>query len=194
MGLRLNKLAFEWESLQMDQEYFITLARYNRWANKRIFAACEQLSEDDYRKQRDGVFLSIHLTLNHILLIDRIWMCRLRDKKIKIDTLRKELHSSRDALRIARKMRDDKIILAVERMKKRHLQRTLDYVDRRGEAHSTPMPYVLAHMFNHATHHRGQVHDMLSETDVPPPTVDLIDFVRWEQKKKKKSKKKGASK
>jgi len=168
----------------MDLEYFLTLARYNRWANERIYSACEELPLEEYKKQREATFLSIHMTLNHILLIDRIWMSRIKNKKIKVKTLRKELYTDRAALRIARKMKDDKIILLVKRLRKKHLDTNLEYEDRRGEFHSNPVKYVLAHMFNHATHHRGNVHDMLSQTSILPPSMDLIDFVREEHSKK----------
>lgn len=174
----------------MDLDFFMTMARYNRWANKRIYGACQQLSEEEYRKQRDGVFLSIHRTLNHVLLVDRIWMNRIRGKKLKVTTLRKELYSDRAALRIARKMKDSKISRLITKVKKRHMEGAVRYEDRDGVPHATPLPYVLAHMFNHQAHHRGQVHNMLSQTDVPPPSIDLIDFIRIEEKKKARKAKK----
>ncbi|MCW9033775.1 MAG: DinB family protein [Rhodospirillales bacterium] len=172
----------------MDLEYFQTLARYNKWANKRIYTACAELSLDEYKKQRQATFLSIHMTLNHILLIDRIWLSRIRNKKITIKTLRKELYTDRAALRIARKLKDDKIILVLKRFRHKHLDKKLEYEDRRGQFHSNPTRYILGHMFNHATHHRGNVHDMLSQTSAAPPSIDLIDFVRHEQAKKEKKK------
>ncbi len=176
----------------MDLKYFQTLARYNRWANKRIYHACAELPLEEYKKQRQSTFLSIHMTLNHVLLIDRIWMSRFKKKKMTIKTLRKELHTDRAALRIARKMKDDKLLRLVKRLSEQELEQTLDYEDRRGEFHSNQVKFVLAHIFNHATHHRGHVHDMLSQTVINPPSIDLIDFVREEQvrKEKKKAKKK----
>jgi uncharacterized damage-inducible protein DinB len=60
------------------------------------------------------------------------------------------------------------------------LDQPLDYHDSRGDRLETPLRLVLGHFFNHQAHHRGQAHGLLSQTDVPPPPLDLILFVRQE--------------
>ena len=58
------------------REQFTTLARYNRWANRRVYEACAALSDADYRRPRPAFFGSIHGTLNHLLAGDRVWLGR----------------------------------------------------------------------------------------------------------------------
>jgi uncharacterized damage-inducible protein DinB len=63
----------------MDSTYFQILARYNRWANQRLYTACLDLSPNDYHADRSAYFKSIGNTLNHILVADRLWMARFND-------------------------------------------------------------------------------------------------------------------
>jgi uncharacterized damage-inducible protein DinB len=58
------------------------------------------------------------------------------------------------------------------------LDQPLDYRDSRGDRRETPLRLVLGHFFNHQAHHRGQAHGLLSQTEVPPPPLDLIAFLR----------------
>ena len=61
----------------MMLEHLRRMARYNAWANRRLYAACAQLAADEYRKPRPAFFGSIHATLNHLLVVDRIWLARI---------------------------------------------------------------------------------------------------------------------
>ena len=47
-----------------------------------------------------------------------------------------------------------------------------------GRTLEDPVELLVAHFFNHQTHHRGQVHDMLTQTNVPPPVLDLHRIIR----------------
>src|SRR5689334_23382665 len=64
----------------MPNRYFSTLARYNAWANRRLYDAVAMLPEAEYMKSRPAFFHSIHGTLNHILVGDRIWLARIEEK------------------------------------------------------------------------------------------------------------------
>jgi uncharacterized damage-inducible protein DinB len=64
------------------------MARYNAWANRRLYAACAQLAEDEYYKPRPAFFGSIHGTLNHLLIADWIWLARIEGRpspKVRLD-------------------------------------------------------------------------------------------------------------
>ena len=160
-------------------DYFRTLARYNQWANRTLFAAVAQLPEAEYMKPRQAFFGSIHGTLNHNLVGDRVWMGRLTGHDSGIKALDQMLYGDFAGLRVAREAEDAQIINVIDAMDLPTLNSNLRYkaiVD-----HSTntlPMQFVLAHLFNHGTHHRGQTHGLLSQTSVAPPSLDLPYYLR----------------
>jgi uncharacterized damage-inducible protein DinB len=160
-------------------DYFRTLARYNQWANRRLYAACAGLPEAEYMKPRAAFFGSLHGTLNHLLVGDRLWMGRITHHESGIKSLDQMLYGDFAGLRVAREAEDAQIINAVDAMDEPTLNTTLRYkalVD--GQTMSMPMRMVLAHLFNHGTHHRGQAHGLLSQTAVAPPPLDLVFFLR----------------
>jgi len=162
----------------MKSEYFHTLARYNRWANQRLYATCGELPEAEYLKQRPSFFGSIHATLNHILVGDRVWLGRIIGRDPGIKALDQILYVEFLGLRVAREAEDAQIINVVDAMDEPTLNTTLRYKTMAGESAATPMRFVLGHMFNHQTHHRGQAHGLLSATAVAPPPLDLVYFLR----------------
>ncbi len=170
----------------MDAAYFRHLARYNAWANERIYAAAAGLSDQERKAKRPSFFGSIHATLNHILVGDRVWLSRLTarpggplvSKPPEITGLNQELHENFDELRAARIAEDVRIAEVIARYSDADLAGTLDYANMAGEERHTPLVQVLAHLFNHQTHHRGQVHGLLSATRVAPPSLDMI-LMSW---------------
>ena len=162
----------------MSESYILTFAHYNAWANRRLYDACAALPEAEYMKPRQAIFGSIHGTLNHLLVGDRIWLARIEHRpppKLALDQI---LYGDLVALRVARQAEDEHLINLVAGIAERSLDHPLAYANLAGERHQTPLRLVLAHLYNHQTHHRGQVHGMLSMTSVPPPPLDLIYFLR----------------
>jgi uncharacterized damage-inducible protein DinB len=160
-------------------DYFRTFARYNQWANRRLYAACAQLPEAEYMKPRQAFFGSIHGTLNHILVGDRVWMGRITGHDSGIKALDQILYGDFAGLRVAREAEDAQIINAVDAMDLPTLNTALRYKPITGNSVvSTPMRFVLGHLFNHGTHHRGQAHGLLSQTAVAPPPLDLPYYLR----------------
>lgn len=161
-------------------DYFRTLARYNQWANRRLYAACAQLPEAEYMKPRQAFFGSLHGTLNHILVGDRLWIGRVIGQDSGIKALDQILYGELAGLRVAREAEDAQIINVIDAMDMPTLNTTLRYkplTDPMSTV-STPMRFVLGNLFNHGTHHRGQAHGLLSQTSVPPPSLDLILYLR----------------
>jgi uncharacterized damage-inducible protein DinB len=160
-------------------DYFRTLARYNQWANRTLYAAVARLSEADYMKPRAAFFGSIHGTLNHKLVGDRLWMGRITGHDSGIRALDQVLYGDFAGLRVAREAEDAQIINVINAMDEPTLNTTLRYRPITGDSTmATPMRFVLAHLFNHGTHHRGQAHALLSQTSVAPPPLDLIFYLR----------------
>jgi uncharacterized damage-inducible protein DinB len=165
----------------MNSSYFHRFGRYNAWANRRLYEACAALSPADCRANRPSFFGSIHATLNHILVGDRVWMGRLEGVASGIERLDQILCDEFADLRAAREIEDARILGFVSGLGDDAIAGTLRYRNMAGESHETPLAWVLAHFFNHQTHHRGQVHGMLSGTPVAPPPLDLIYFLRQDR-------------
>ncbi len=157
--------------------HFATMAVYNRWANRRLYDACAALPAPDYHRPRPAFFGSIHATLNHILVGDRVWLGRITGTPSGITALDQLLYRELDELRAARAAEDDRVVGLVDRPDAAALDRVVDYRSFSRGRHRIKLRWVLSHLFNHQTHHRGQVHDMLTQTAVPPPPLDLILFL-----------------
>ncbi|MBU0858564.1 MAG: DinB family protein [Alphaproteobacteria bacterium] len=161
----------------MDSAYFQTLSRYNRWANQRLYAACLDLPADDYHADRSAYFKSIGNTLNHILVADRLWMARFHAVDPHITDLAAIPHPDRADLWAARQKMDEDIITFFEGCDNALLATDLTYLDTRGMMKTVPRRLTCGHFFNHQTHHRGQVHGMLSQAGLAePPPLDLIYY------------------
>lgn len=161
----------------MADAYFTLLARYNAWANERLYDACAKLEDAELKAKRPAFFGSILATLNHILVGDRLWMSRLAGGNLVL-ALNKILYEDFKKLRAARQAQDKLLLELVDGIAAERLDAPLAYSNTKGTRFETPHRLVLGHLFNHQTHHRGQVHDMLSQTAVEPPELDLIFFVR----------------
>lgn len=159
-----------------DLPDFRRLAEYNHWANRRLFGAIAGLSHADWEAPRSGFFGSLQKTLNHILVADRIWQARFAGTDHDLRSLDQILHADFAALRQAREAEDRRILDYVVGVSETWLAAELAYTDMAGAAKRLPLGWALAHFFNHQTHHRGQAHAMLSDTQVPPPALDLLYF------------------
>lgn len=159
--------------------HFDSLARYNEWANRRLYAAAADLSDAQYRTDRGAFFKSMHGTLNHLLVTDRIWMRRITGEGDAPDRLDAILFDDLSQLRIAREAEDARIVDHVTGLTEAQLAGVIRY-----RRVSTPDLYeqqlapALAHLFNHQTHHRGQAHAILTGLVGRAPVLDLLDFQR----------------
>lgn len=160
------------------KDYFQTLARYNTWANSRLCNTCADLSPEELRRDRQAFFGSILGTLNHLLLAERLWLARLDGQEMGPVKLNEVPYEEFGAFRAAREAEDRNIQAYVDGLDPETLYTDLRYRSIAGHYQSTPVRYVLTHMFNHATHHRGQVHDMLVQVPIDPPPLDLVYYLR----------------
>ncbi|MGB0553680.1 MAG: DinB family protein [Alphaproteobacteria bacterium] len=149
-------------------DHFQLLARYNTGANERLDGACTKLTDADRKADRKGFFHCIHGTLNHLLVGDRVWMARFEDGTSPSTGLDALLYEEFDALRTARIAEDERITTFVESLDDDHIAGSIVYISNEGRRLEDP-----THFFNHETHHRGQVHDMLSQTGVETPVLDM---------------------
>jgi uncharacterized damage-inducible protein DinB len=164
----------------MPFELFRMMARYNEWANTRIYHAVGALPDDPYRGDLGAFFGSIHRTLNHLLVADRIWMARFTgatdDPATRLDAI---LYEELSELAAARAVEDTRIIKYVDELDDAALAGSIHYRTIVTPQDITqPLAPALLHFFNHQTHHRGQVHAMLTRVAGAAPSLDLIMYQR----------------
>ena len=154
-----------------------TAARYNAWANQRLYAVVGQLTVEQLAEDRQGFFKSVLGTLNHILLADLLYRERLEKKPTAFTRLDEILHDDFEPLRDAQFDQDAWYVGFCEAMDPTDLDGTLSF-DTVGtnEYFSLPLRNCLANLFQHQIHHRGQTHHMLSHAGLAPPPLDVVQF------------------
>ncbi|MGO4573769.1 DinB family protein [Microvirga sp. 2TAF3] len=159
--------------------HFAMLSAYNAWCNERLYDAAAELSDRDYRADRGAFFKSVHGTLNHILVADRLWMKRFTGQGEAPDRLDAILFDDPDALREARRKEDERIVGYIDHLSEEDLSTRFHYrtVTNPTEIEQ-PLASALLHFFNHQTHHRGQVHGLLTGLGRDAPSLDLVMFQR----------------
>lgn len=156
-------------------------AGYNAWCNERLYDAAASVSDADYRADRGAFFKSLHGTLNHLLVGDRIWMRRFRGAGELPPSLDAILYDDFEALRAARRSEDTLIGRYVDRLSEDDLAGTLRYrTIVNPQTIEQRLSPALDHFFNHQTHHRGQAHTLLSAIlgSERTPSFDLIIYQR----------------
>lgn len=158
-------------------EHYKRFAAYNAWANARLYDAATALTDFERKRDIRGYFQSLHGTLNHLLVADRIWLHRLTGEGDAPDRLDAVLYTDFNALRAAREAEDDRLQDFVATLSAADFDKVINYSDTRGEPKSLALRLILAHLFNHQTHHRGQATHMLRQLGVAePPALDLLYF------------------
>ncbi len=166
----------------MLQAQFETFAKYNAWANQRLYDAAEALSNSDYRADRGAFFKSVHGTLNHLLAADRIWLRRFTGEGSAPDSLDAILFEAFRPLREARATEDRRIIDFISSLDEARLSGAITYrpITSPGLIEQS-LWSALTHVFNHQTHHRGQIHALLTSLVGRAPELDLLVFQRLAQ-------------
>jgi len=153
-------------------------ARYNTLANETLYEACAGLDDNERRRDLGAFFGSVHGTLNHLLRGDRIWMTRFEGGSHPSTDLGAILFESFEELREARRAMDRRIEAFFAALPGGFVARTFVYVNNAGVESRDPAAVILPHFFNHQTHHRAQVHTLLSQLGRDPPVLDLHRVLR----------------
>jgi uncharacterized damage-inducible protein DinB len=158
-------------------DYVRTMARYNRWQNQSIYRESDKLTDAERHAQRGAFFGSIHATLSHIQFGDQIWMFRFtglhqpRAASIK-DSV--SAYPDWNELKRDRVAFDEVMIAWADELDPAWLEGNLSWHSVAiGHDMTLPKRMLVTHMFNHQTHHRGQVHCMLTNLGLKPDDTDL---------------------
>lgn len=146
----------------MLTKHFQLLARYNTLANRKLYEVCAQLSDDERKQIRPAFFKSIHGTLNHIMVGDRIWLGRFEGKAMPSTNLDAILYNDFEELWQVRQAEDECIENFAAGLTEEFLSSTIQYTNNSGRVCNDPVDLLVGHFFNHQTHHRGQIHDLTS--------------------------------
>lgn len=159
--------------------HFVMMANYNAWANARLFRMAGALADELYRKEVGAYFKSLHGTLNHLLVADRIWMRRLTGLGDHPDKLNAKIFDDLPSLHAARVEEDNRIVGFVQGLAEPAFEEALEYPMLNGAVQRQRRREILAHLFNHQTHHRGQAHVILTILGVAEPDpLDLLIMQR----------------
>ena len=171
-------------------ENYRALARYNTWFNARLYEACAQLGDEKRRRELGAFFGSVHRTLNHLILCDHAWLLRCAPRldgavpkdesgnplrPVGLDAV---LYDDFDLLRRRRGELDRTLDEWIAGLAPADLDAAIRYRNTAGAEFRHPMWWALTHLFNHQTHHRGQVTTLLFQLGCDPGVTDLIAMLR----------------
>jgi len=160
----------------ISTDYVATMARYNAWQNRSVASALETMDEADLRAERGAFFVSILGTLNHVLWADRMWMSRLDGWRRPEGGLAQSatLLPTFAAWKAERERVDGRLIVWADDLRPARLRGDLTWRSgATGQEMARPVALCVVHLFNHQTHHRGQVHAMLTAAGRDPGVTDL---------------------
>ena len=148
-------------------------AHANRLANRRVQAALANLSTSELHARRTSFFPTLIGTLNHLLAVDRYYIAALHgEPDMESQYRRFAPHDELAPYASAQDASDTKLIAFCDQLDDAGVNAEVAMDRGEGKVQRDLAGYVLAHLFMHQTHHRGQVHSMLSGTHVKPPQLD----------------------
>ena len=165
------------------------LAEYNRWMNERVYAAAARLAPEELARDRGAFFGSILGTLNHLVVADTLWLRRFarhpRQWPQIAPVLELPVPASLDAivfeklpdLRRHRAELDAWIVEWMAVLQDQDLDTPLHYANSKGQPYCRELHGLLAHLFNHQTHHRGQLSTLLTQAGADVGVTDLLALI-----------------
>lgn len=165
--------------------------RYNGWMNERMYAACEQLADEERKRDRGAFFGSIHRTLNHLVVTDQIWLRRFArsgvENGLRFEMLEGSLIAIPEVYELDMVPHDDWLELKAKRaqldvaietwttgMPADYTQMPMAYSNSKGTRREHPAWQAMTHLFNHQTHHRSQVFTLLTQTGIDIGVTDML--------------------
>ena len=160
--------------MQIDPGLYQRLAAYNAWMTDKAYVAADQMSDADRKQDRGAFFKSVHSTLNHILFADRVWMSRFFDKSYKVNGMGVDIFEDYAELRQAHMDMCQDIVAFADHVTSDWLAETMTWTRATdGVSRSRPRWLLVTHMFNHQTHHRGQLSTLFMQAGIDIGVTDL---------------------
>ncbi len=159
--------------------YVQRMARYNRWQNENLYGAAARLPDSELKRERGAFFGSIQGTLCHLLITDQMWLHRFQPDRFEMPKVASIAGTTTaianwGTLKAARAEWDTALISWCDALDGGWLDGDVSYYSvSMGRDYARPRGLLLTHLFNHQTHHRGQVHCMLTQSGIKPGDTDL---------------------
>lgn len=158
-----------------EPEIYRALSRYNSWMNQNLGQACSPIGEEARKKPSGAPFGSIHGLWNHLLVADRIWLARFEHRTPPYTALDAQVTADFEALRDERALTDRAIALFVEKLSPDDLSAPFSFTPLTNPRTRTfPFWVCVSHLFNHQTHHRGQISALLEQAGGDCGVTDLL--------------------
>jgi len=153
--------------------YYRLMAVYNHWMNDGLYAVCAEIPDTDRRRDLGAFFKSVHGTLNHLLFGDIAWMDRFAGRPRRYG-IGDEIHAGFEELRAARRDMDERISTWADALTDEWLNEHLEWTSGSdGKMRRMPRWILVTHMFNHQTHHRGQLTTLIKQLGFDPGVTDI---------------------
>lgn len=160
-------------NVMVPQNHYQLMARYNQWMNEKLYAVCAEIPDATRKKDMGAFFKSMHGTLNHLLYGDIVWIARFKRQVVPTEII-EELHAAFGDLRAAREAKDREILEWAATLTPEWLNAPFEFtsnVDRKTRV--MPAWTLVSHLFNHQTHHRGQLTALIHQTGIDPGITDI---------------------
>ena len=158
----------------IDTAYCQLMADYNQWMNDKLYRACASLPEQELHADKGAFFTSIYLTLNHIAYSDLAFLSRFTGEPAEVPPIGQDLFGGFQALSAQRQLLDARLCVWSKSLTAEWLAQTLTYVSKvDGQQRTAPHWVLVTHVFNHQTHHRGQLTTILTQQGVDIGSTDL---------------------
>lgn len=153
---------------------FQTMCSYNQWMNEKLYGVCETIPDATRKADKGAFFHSIHGTLNHLLLTDKVWLGRFKAQPFLFRSLDQELYSSFAELRQERFQVDAELSDWINSLSDEQLALDFSYTNSQGQEATYLLWHLVLHLFNHQTHHRGQLTTLLNQSGYDSGVTDLL--------------------
>lgn len=155
-------------------DYCRLMARYNRWMNERLYALLAELDDAERKRDRGAFFGSMHGTLNHLLWGDRMWLGRFIDVPCTFPAFGADMYVDFAELAREREITDRAILEWAGSVGAAWLAGRLTYTSKvDGRTRAMPRAVAVLQLFNHGTHHRGQLTTLIAQAGRDPGVTDI---------------------
>jgi uncharacterized damage-inducible protein DinB len=159
------------------KNYFLIQADYQHWANEILFNSLDLLTQDAIDSNQGLFFQSIHHTADHILMVNRTWLARLRGEAFSVNYRQIQYPDWRE-LKKAMRQETRKLQKWLDEQPEEFFDGQVTFVGGDGRERTLWVRDALTHLFTHFAHHRGQVSAVATRLGAPCPEMDFIYYRR----------------
>lgn len=159
-----------------NKEYLLNLLNYNSWANDEFFKVIIRLSSEEINKQRKSFMNSIRNSLNHLLVIDKVWLTNMKKEKHTFDNLQTILYENMEQLWKEKKKEEQLIKNYVENLSDKEFEEIVECELIGGNKVLISRSMIITHLVMHGGYHRGIIAEMFGQIPLPPIAQDITTW------------------